>query len=204
MKRKIAIILATVLLLSTGVVYAASINGTFAGLPIVNVNLNGEKLVTEVPGVVLQGKTLLPARAIAENLDAVVTWDQNTMTASIAKPEVQMVFISSMSEDEDGYWDLFAPYNTDSVGQDKVVTIFYEIGPMEKKVYDYRFICKEPNGDILSSSTLDSYEITESGMSGCYDYENLDFKQPGNYTFELQIKYGNEYKTVGHKTLIVE
>jgi hypothetical protein len=204
MKRKIAIILATVLLLSTCVVYAASINGTFAGLPIVNVNLNGEKLVTDVPGVVLQGKTLLPARAIAENLDAVVTWDQNTMTASIVKPEVQMVFVSSMNEDKDGYWDLYGPYSIESVGQDKVVTIYYEIGPMEKKVYDYRFICREPDGDILSSSTVDAYEIDETGMAGTYTYEDLDFKQSGKFTFELQIKYGNEYKTVGHKTLVVE
>lgn len=203
MKRKIAIVL-VIALLSTGLVYAASVNGTFAGLPIVNVKVNGETLKTEVPGVVLQGKTLLPARAIAENLGAVVSWDQTTMTASINKPEVDMLFVSDLKENTDGYWDLIAPYTYVSVGQDTEVSVFYQVGPMTKQVYEFRIVVKEPNGDALSSSSDDSFEIGSTGMDGYLTFTDLDFKKPGNFVFEFQIKYDGEYKTVGHKVLVVE
>lgn len=157
MKRKIAIILAVVLLLSTGIVYAASVNGTFAGLPIVNVIVNGETLKTEVPGVVLQGKTLLPARAIAESLDSAVSWDQTTMTATITKPVVTMLFVDEISENSDKTWSLVNPYGVVPMGYN-TVNVFYDVGPMTEQLYEYRIIIEDPDGETISMDA-DSFEI---------------------------------------------
>ena len=206
MKRKVAVIIATIMLVSTGAVYAASVNGTFAGLPIVKVNVNGTAIKSDVPGVVLQGKTLLPARAIAESLDAVVSWDQATMTANIEQPEVEMLFVSEVRDNADSsdYWDIIAPYSWVSAGQDQQVIVFYQVAPLAKQNYEFRIIVKEPDGDILTSSASDSFEVDSKGMSGYLPFDDLDFKTAGNYRFEFQIKYNGEYKTVAHKTMVVE
>lgn len=202
MKRKIAIALAVVLLLSTGIVYAASVNGTFAGYPIVNVKVNGETVKSDVPGVVLQGKTLLPARAIAESLDSVVSWDASTMTASITKPEVNLLFVDDIKENSDGSWDLINPYGYISSGYYSVM-VFYQVGQMPKQQYYFRIAVKDPDGEVIGAAT-DTFTVETTGIDGGTTVSDINFAKAGNYVFEFQIKYDNEYKTVAHKTLVVE
>ncbi|MDF2856746.1 MAG: hypothetical protein K0Q87_2597, partial [Neobacillus sp.] len=102
MKKKVLIITSIICLFSSTVAFAASVNGSFAGFPIANVIVNDDKLTPNVPGIVVQGSTMLPAKAIAESLNAVVTWDQATMTASIQKPDVNIVFADEIIENKDG------------------------------------------------------------------------------------------------------
>jgi hypothetical protein len=202
MKRKIAILLTVALLLSTGIVYAASVNGNFAGLPIVNVKVNGETVKSEVPGVVLQGKTLLPASAIAESLDSVVTWDQSTMTASITKPEVNMLFVDDVKENSDGTWDLINPFTYISPGYYSI-KVFYQIGEMQKQQYDFKIAVKDPDGETIEATT-DTFTVETAGIDGWTELSDIYFAKAGKYIFEYQIKFNNEYKTVAHKTMIVE
>lgn len=201
MKRKLAFVLIFALL-STGIVFAASVNGTFAGLPIVNVKVNGETLKTEVPGVVLQGKTLLPARAIAESLDSAVSWDQATMTASITKPTVNMLFVNDVTENENTGWDLANPYGVIPTGLNSII-VFYDIGPMEKQMYEYRIAILDPNGDTVSLES-DSFEIDSYGMSGYLVFDSVNFSKTGNYVFQFQMKLNQQYQTIGRKILVVE
>ena len=202
MKRKIAIILAVVLLLSTGIVYAASVNGTFAGLPIVNVIVNGETVKSDVPGVVLQGKTLLPARAIAESLDSSVSWDQATMTATITKPIVTMMFVDEIKENSDKTWSLVNPYGVVPTGYN-TINVFYDVGPMAEQLYEYRIIIEDPDGETISMDA-DSFEIGSYGMNGSLAFEEVNFSKTGNYVFKFQMKLNNEYQTVARKILVVE
>ncbi|MBR0599624.1 stalk domain-containing protein [Sinanaerobacter chloroacetimidivorans] len=203
MKKKGLILVVLMVLLSSTVVFAASVNGTFAGLPIVNVKVNNETLKPSVPGIVLQGSTMLPARAVAESLNAVVSWDQTTMTASIEKPDVTMCFVDSIEEMDDESW-VISPFGILDVGQDQDVTVYYEVGPMKEKLYEYRIIVKAPNGDIIKSSETDSYEITAYGMVGYLTIDDIDFTKAGNYKFEFQIKYDNAFKSVESKLLVIE
>ncbi len=53
---------------------------TFNGFPVVPVFLNGKAIETDVPGIILEGRTLLPVRAITEALGLSVQWDQETRT----------------------------------------------------------------------------------------------------------------------------
>ena len=45
--------------------------------------VNGTEIKSDVPGVVLNGRTMLPARAIAEAAGMDVTWNENSFTASL-------------------------------------------------------------------------------------------------------------------------
>ena len=86
-------------LVTAGVVLAASLpvaadsvpNGTYSvaaqDAPIVNVVVNGSAVQSNVPAMILGGRTLLPVRAVAEALGATVTWNQGTYTAALTAPE---------------------------------------------------------------------------------------------------------------------
>lgn len=197
MKRKVALILAMVLI-SACTVYAAAVNGNFAGLPIAKVKINGETLSSDVPGVVLQGRTVLPARAIAESLGAVVSWDAATMTASIIKPSVHMVFVEDIIEENDGSWTLKnAGLSIYNLGKDQDALIYYNIGPMEKELYSLRILMKDPSGAVLKTSDVEEIVVEGNGLMGYIYMDGLTFAKTGKYPFEFQIKYGDKFETVG-------
>lgn len=80
--RRIAI-LAVVLSLVGGAVAYASVNGTYQGYPVVKVVVNGTELQPDVPAIVMDGRTLLPVRAVAEALGARVGWQQDSYTVTV-------------------------------------------------------------------------------------------------------------------------
>jgi hypothetical protein len=86
------ILLITIMfLLFAGVVSASSINGDYKGSPIVKVIFNGNTIASDVPAVIIDGVTMIPLRAIADNMDSVVSWNQDTYTVGI----YQRSFITS-------------------------------------------------------------------------------------------------------------
>jgi hypothetical protein len=56
---------------------------TYKGLPIVKVLVNGNPLESDVPAVVLDGRTLLPVRAVSEALGAQIHWEGALSTVYI-------------------------------------------------------------------------------------------------------------------------
>ncbi len=56
------------------------------------VNINGEKLLADVPPVLVNNRTMIPMRAVFEALDADVSWDDRTQTATAVKGEVKIEF----------------------------------------------------------------------------------------------------------------
>lgn len=70
-------------LLLSGTIHAASINGLFEGFPIVNINVNGKIINSDVPGINFYGRTMVPVRFISQELGANVQWDGSTSTVYI-------------------------------------------------------------------------------------------------------------------------
>ncbi|MDB4894802.1 MAG: hypothetical protein JWN15_1064, partial [Firmicutes bacterium] len=81
-KALVAGLIVTVLAVGTAV---AAGSETFGGLPVVRVVVNGKTL--SVPGVVVEGRSMAPVRAIGEAVGGTVTWDQATYTATITAPD---------------------------------------------------------------------------------------------------------------------
>lgn len=75
---KLKLITTTLLLSATMAVSA------FAGL---NINIDGVPLATDAPPVIVDGRTLVPVRAIFEKLGASVNWDANTQTVTAVTGE---------------------------------------------------------------------------------------------------------------------
>ena len=83
MKRKIALALATVMTMS-----AMSLSA-FAEDSNVNLQLNGEAVVSDQPAVIVNGRTMVPVRVVAEALGCEVKWDADTKTAVFVKDGVE-------------------------------------------------------------------------------------------------------------------
>jgi len=89
------LIVAMAVMLSTATAFA--IHQNYKGLPIVNVLVNGNPLESDVPAVVLDGRTLLPVRAIAETLGADIHWDGQLSTVYITTQPGSTPAISSQA-----------------------------------------------------------------------------------------------------------
>ena len=59
----------------------------------VNVFLDGTQLIFEVPPVVVQGRTLVPMRAIFELLEADINWDHASQTATAKRNNQEVIII---------------------------------------------------------------------------------------------------------------
>jgi hypothetical protein len=83
---------------------------TGADLPVVKVLVNGQAVESDVPAVVLDGRTLLPVRAVAQALGVSVSWDQGTYTATVTTaPNAVVVPIQKGAKPGDGENTLFIP-----------------------------------------------------------------------------------------------
>ena len=73
------------ILIATIVMSVMSVSA-FAEIPI-RIVVGGEKLVTDVNPVIVNGRTLVPLRAIFEALDATVEWNNDTRTVTATKDD---------------------------------------------------------------------------------------------------------------------
>jgi len=56
-------------------------------VPVVKVEVNGEEVKTDVPPILLEGRVLIPARAMFEALGAQISWEENTRTVTAMTSE---------------------------------------------------------------------------------------------------------------------
>jgi hypothetical protein len=66
-----------------GAVAAASVQEEYRGYPVVHVVVNGQAVVGDIPGINMEGTTLVPLRAVSETFGAEVVWNGETSTVSL-------------------------------------------------------------------------------------------------------------------------
>lgn len=209
-KKKIILVSLIVLLLSTGAVFATSVNGDYKGFPVVNVTLNGEPVTSTVPATNFYGSTVLPIRAVAESLGTIVNWDAKTSTANLVKIGVNMIICESVQIEDDIYsiTNVSTPYFT-SGSYTNDFSVFYDSDEIPSGAlngqYSLRTVIYDNAGNVLSTGSESTYNTDEgTGFWGSSDYENVIFPEAGDYSLEFQIKSANGiYQTLGKRTLIV-
>ncbi len=82
MKKKIA------LLLAAAVTMSAMAFNAFAAGEDVKLQLNGAPLATDQPAVIVNDRTMVPVRVVAEALNVEVNWDAATKTATFVKDDL--------------------------------------------------------------------------------------------------------------------
>lgn len=78
-----ALLILTATLTTGGAAAAGWPNGTYQGCPVVKVEVNGATVSSPVPGIIFNGSTLVPLRAIGEALGGQVGFDAPTYVATV-------------------------------------------------------------------------------------------------------------------------
>ncbi|MGB9867721.1 MAG: thermonuclease family protein [Bacillota bacterium] len=62
--------------------------GTYKGYPVARIAVDGRELTTDVPAIIMDGRTLVPIRVVAEALGVDIRWNAATWTVEITtKPQ---------------------------------------------------------------------------------------------------------------------
>lgn len=109
MKRWIAIPLAAMLV--SAPVAARADGATFGGFPVVNVSVNGQPLQSDVPPIIVGGRTMLPVRAVADAVGAGVSWDAATRTVGLTTKGGHLAWSVPMTQNGTGpnHYNLTVP-----------------------------------------------------------------------------------------------
>ena len=75
MKKKIGLLIVAIILILTAGSALGSIRSYFEGYPVVKIYVDGKEVISDVPAVILNGRTMVPVRFISEELEAEVVWD---------------------------------------------------------------------------------------------------------------------------------
>ena len=106
MKSLHALALVIILALAVGLggfaVAAEQKPDTYKGLQTVIVIIDGEQLVCDVPAVIIDGRTMVPLRAIMEALGSGVTWDAASQTVEVATEGAAPTAKTGTTEGADG------------------------------------------------------------------------------------------------------
>lgn len=142
------------LLLSAGT--AAAVHQSYRGFPVVQVVANGNPVRSDVPAIIVDGRTLLPVRAVAEAVGAAVEWDPETSTVHLTIPVAQgepeiarqaraavaavgrrdWGTIAALAHPEKGI--RFSPYGHVRVGEDVVLSpTRVRVGAADATVYNW-------------------------------------------------------------------
>ena len=81
----------------------------FAGSPI-KLIVNGNQLHTDVPPQIINGRTMIPARPLAEALDANVDWDQSTNSVIITSRNISSAANNINQSDNETKFNAELPY----------------------------------------------------------------------------------------------
>ncbi|MVO99551.1 copper amine oxidase N-terminal domain-containing protein [Paenibacillus lutrae] len=152
MKMKV-ISMVAVLSIFAGVISASSINGSYKGHSIVKVKVNGHDVSSDVPGINLDGTTMLPVRAVAESLGAEVKWDPDAYTAEIA-PSPTLKSMDEIAKHLKTHNIHSLDYHTDGSGYTQFIAIYeglFFMGNEDK----YKEVVKEIAKHAITLGTTD-------------------------------------------------
>jgi len=68
-----------------------SLDGRVHTVKVVNLIIGGNDVISDVPAILFEGRTLVPVRFIGESLGAEVTWNQDTKEATIKAEDKEII-----------------------------------------------------------------------------------------------------------------
>lgn len=192
MKRVIPFV--AILFLLITVIASAENTNKYNGYDIVKVNINNKELNLDVPAIVMNGRTLLPIRKVAEAVNGIVTWDGANRTASILKPQVNIIFAETKDgATVSGELSEIIPFWT---ANDRYLS-HISIGslPAGKHVVYCAIYKSDKNGNIDLTTPIDTkpeYTITVAGPNTpawfALAWDKANIKESGVYSFVVNLK----------------
>ena len=165
------------------------------GIPV-KVVVNGETL--KESGVLVDNTTLLPLRAVANQLRAVVDWDQASKTVNIYKPNVHITLVQNL---KGGVLGTFG-----NVPKGKInFKIFTQIEGLMVPVDKIKFTIEDPYGKTVYTYEYTLQQKSEKDFWVFTPGISLNFEHLGTYKVNVFMKLkdanNGEYFLVAEKQI---
>lgn len=155
----------------------------------VRVIVNGSE-VSE-GGVLLEARTYLPLRQMAETLGAMLDWDNSAKKAIISKPNVHMFMYNGNS-----------PFGAVDRGYQGKIKVFAQIDNVTTDISAVKITISDPSGKerLVESKTVDTSADNFWFITQEFDYK---FDTTGKYTVKFHMKQSStdEWFVVSEKLI---
>ncbi len=206
MKKLLVVVLLFSLIAATAV--SAQSSTKYNGYEVVNVKVNGSALNLDVPAIIMDGRTLLPLRKVAEAMNSIIIWDAAAKTASVVKPQVNIVF----TETKDDVNALGNPIETIPYWTEYETFLSY-VTVSNLPAGDYSLLCSiyrnNPETGLTDSVPIDSKPLQNISVSGpntpvpfSLSWDKAVITDAGVYSFVVSIKDSSgKYQPVAVHTM---
>ncbi|MGD9678766.1 MAG: stalk domain-containing protein [Vulcanibacillus sp.] len=212
MKKKVLGLISLLLLFNIVTVYAGTaIYGYYLGYEKVKVVVDTKEVDSTVPAIIIEDTTMVPLRAIAERLDVIVNWDSQLKTATLIKPNVNMLFTANPVYDKANQsYVVYSPFGKINKNQRYHFNfhVFCEVDNLPYENLEIKVVLKDPDNEIVQDGYVQTFDATlENSLQYINFFENIDFLKTGNYKVELLLKSDstkNEFKKIGEKQILIK
>lgn len=197
-KRKISILLITVILtvMLCSAVFAAQ--SKYKGFPVVNLLLNGQLVKPTSPPIVIDGTTYVPLRFISESMGINVSWDGKTQTVIIgsgATTSNQKSGNEFIVKDATGR--ALYSFKINKVTEMTERNPYSDKSPAQVIMIDYTYTNIASNEDVYLSDI--HFKVIDSAGKVGYTYPNSPTKFPQSIpkgaTCNAQMIFGLDTKS---------
>ncbi|MDQ0876711.1 hypothetical protein QFZ77_005370 [Paenibacillus sp. V4I3] len=187
--------------LSTAAVVASSIWGDFKGNNIARLIVNEETVEfgdTDVPPLIVDGKTVLPLRAVSDALQALVKWDNSNKTAYLYKPNVHMFFTTEVRKDS-----AIVPFGVVERGKEADFIVFAQVDNLKTSINSVRVSVVSPSGKSVITPVVKSISESKESFWLKVPLYGVSFNEAGTYVVKFAMKQdgSNDYSVVSEKQI---
>ncbi len=172
---RVAAGVAGVVLLAGGIAFATG--STYIGYPVANVQVGGVPVTSDVPAIIVNGRTLVSLRFVAQALGATVTWDPSTLTAQVQPNLIELVTARSVTEPTSTPSSTMVGTASAAGGPNNVAQSFssssanntdiaaYALLWDDGATHTYEFKWTSSSGQVLKEDTVQMQPLTGAGGS---------------------------------------
>ncbi|KRF32094.1 stalk domain-containing protein [Paenibacillus sp. Soil787] len=187
--------------LSTAAVVASSIWGDFKGNNIARLIVNEETVEfgdADVPPLIVDGKTVLPLRAVSDALQALVKWDNSNKTAYLYKPNVHMFFTTEVRKDS-----AIVPFGVVERGKEADFIVFAQVDNLKTSINSVRVSVVSPSGKSVITPVVKSISESKESFWLKVPLYGVSFDEAGTYVVKFAMKQdgSNDYSVVSEKQI---
>ncbi|MDF2652340.1 MAG: copper amine oxidase [Paenibacillus sp.] len=187
--------------LSTAAVVASSIWGDFKGNNIARLIVNEETVEfgeSDVPPLIVDGKTVLPLRAVSDALQALVKWDNSNKTAYLYKPNVHMFFTTEVRKDS-----AIVPFGVVERGKEADFIVFAQVDNLKSSINSVQVSVVSPSGKSVITPVVKSISESKESFWLKVPLYGVSFNEAGTYVVKFAMKQdgSNDYSVVSEKQI---
>jgi hypothetical protein len=187
--------------LSTAAVVASSIWGDFKGNSIARLIVNEETVEfgdSDVPPLIVDGKTVLPLRAVSDALQALVKWDNSNKTAYLYKPNVHMFFTTEVRKDS-----AIVPFGVVERGKEVDFIVFAQVDNLKSSINSVQVSVVSPSGKSVITPVVKSISESKESFWLKVPLYGVSFNEAGTYVVKFAMKQdgSNDYSVVSEKQI---